>query len=423
MNVRTHPTPARDAAPGSPWVIVWQAACAMAAGVGVGRFVYTPILPLMQAQAGMSAQLGALLATANYLGYLVGAVIGTLAPALVRSRTALRGSLVVLIATLALMPAAHDPAWWFSLRALAGAASAVVFVITISALLPRLRGQRNHFAGWAFGGAGAGIALSGVLVAVVGSASTWQLAWWCSAALTSLFLVGAWPLDTGVAAAPVAPGDRPRPSTHRWFAALFVAYSLEGVGYIIAGTFLVAAIEQRTPGLLGTGAWVLVGMAALPSCALWAGLSQRWSRPLLLLVALVMQAVGIALPALLDGTAPALISAFLFGATFLAIGTISLPIGEQLRVPRAVAILTVGYSAGQVLGPLVVTPLLRYGYHQALVLGSLIVLGGAAAAAVLLSRFPHHLAPAAVTQSVPGCRDGARSMLTHPTLGQEVSAR
>jgi MFS family permease len=377
-----------------PWVVVRQAACAMAAGVGVGRFVYTPILPLMQAHAGMSAQVGALLATANYIGYLAGAVIGTLCPAVVRSQTTLRASLLVLVATLALMPATHDSAWWFALRALAGVSSALVFVITISALLPRLRGQRNHLAGWTFGGAGAGIALSGLLVAVVGTVSSWQVAWWASAALTTVFLVGAWPLNTAHVPVPSTSGPPHPPRTHRWFSALFASYTLEGIGYIIAGTFLVAAIEQRTPGLLGAGAWVLVGLAALPSCALWAGLSQRWSRPTLLLVALLIQAVGIALPALFDGVAPALISAFLFGATFLAIGTIALPIGEHLGVPRAVAILTVGYSAGQILGPLVVTPLLHHGYHEALLLGSLIVACAALAAAALRLRFPHHLSTA-----------------------------
>lgn len=396
MTASIEPWPARTARAGSPWTVVRRAAFAMAAGVGVGRFVYTPILPLMQAQAGMSAQTGAALATANYLGYLVGAVVGTLTPAVIRSRAVLRGSLVVLIATLALMPSTRESVWWFALRAMAGVASALVFVMTVSALLPRLRGQRNHLAGWAFGGAGAGIALSGLLVAVVASVSTWEAAWWASAGLTTVFLAGAWRLDTAV---PVAAGGVPvrRPHTRRWFSALLAAYTLEGVGYIIAGTFLVAAIEQRTPGLLGSGAWVLVGLAAFPSCALWAGLSQRWSRPTLLLIALAVQAVGIALPALFDGTAPALVAAFLFGATFLAIGTVALPVGEHLGIPRAVAILTVGYSAGQVLGPIVVTPLLRHGYHQALLAGSLIVLVAVVASAALRLRFPHDLAPASGT--------------------------
>ncbi|WP_409474565.1 YbfB/YjiJ family MFS transporter [Streptomyces sp. HC307] len=64
-----------------------------------------------------------------------------------------------------------------------------------------------------------------------------------------------------------APGTRKPtvvPKTHRWFSALFVAHTLEGIGYFIAGTFLVASIEQTSPGWIGSGAWVLVGLAAIP---------------------------------------------------------------------------------------------------------------------------------------------------------------
>ncbi len=80
----------------------------------------------------------------------------------------------------------------------------------------------------------------------------------------------------------------------------------------------------------------------------------------LLLVALLIQAVGIALPAVIDNVGPALISAVLFGATFLGIGSIALGIGAHLQFPRAVALLTTGYSVGQILGPLVATPLLHH---------------------------------------------------------------
>ncbi|MBP2525839.1 MFS family permease [Rhodococcus sp. PvP104] len=132
-------------------------------------------------------------------------------------------------------------------------------------------------------------------------------------------------------------------------------------------------------------------MAAFPSCVLWAWLSLRWSRPTLLLVALLIQAVGIALPAVIGGVGPALISAFLFGVTFLGIGSIVLAIGAHLQFPRAVALLTAGYSVGQILGPLVVTPLLRDGYRDALLLGAAVVLGAAVAAAVLRFRFPSDL--------------------------------
>ncbi|MFE2825538.1 YbfB/YjiJ family MFS transporter [Streptomyces sp. NPDC059271] len=378
-------------------VHVLQAAAALAAGMGVGRFVFTPIVPLMHTQVRLSPGAGAHLATANYVGYLVGALAGILAPSLVRSPALLRASLVVLVASLAAMPVTHSTVLWMALRLSAGVASALVFVIAVSSLLSHLREHPAHLTGWAFGGVGAGIALSGLLVLAVRSFADWRAAWWASAVLAAFLSVVAWNLRPEVApersvvtAVPDPAGGLVRRArTGRWFAALFTSYTLEGVGYIVAGTFLVAAIEQGSPGWIGSGAWVVVGLAALPSSALWSWLGRRWSRPGLLCAALVIQAVGIALPALFDGVTAALISAVLFGATFIGISTLALATGAHLRFPRSVALLTAGYSVGQILGPLLVAPLLQHGYRQALLLASGVVLAAAVAAAVLRSGFPH----------------------------------
>jgi MFS family permease len=378
----------------SPWAHVARAAAALAAGMGVGRFVYTPILPLMHAQAGLSASAGANLATANYAGYLVGALMGILAPALIRSPLALRACLVALTLTLAGMPATHSTAVWLVLRLLAGIASALIFVIAANSLLSHLGEHPADLPGWAFGGVGAGIALSGLLVLVLRTAADWQAAWWASAALCAVLAAVSWNLrpERTPPAVEGATARRPRTSTHRWFGALFVSYTLEGVGYIVAGTFLVAAIGQNSPGWVGAGAWVLVGLAAVPSAALWARLGRRWSRPDLLLAALVVQAVGIALPALLGSVAAALVSALLFGATFIGVSTLALGTGGQLRYPRSVALLTTGYSVGQILGPLVVAPLLQHGYQRALLVAAAVVLAAALASGVLRIGFPHHMA-------------------------------
>ena len=173
---------------------------------------------------------------------------------------------------------------------------------------------------------------------------------------------------------------------------LLLAYTLEGVGYIIAGTFLVAAIDQTVSTTLGSSAWIIVGVAAVPSAALWAGLSRIWSRPTLLAVALSAQAVGIALPALVGGTAAALVSAVLFGATFLGVATVARP----PRSPGHAAGRghpTTGYSVGQIAGPVLVTPMLHHSYQPALLAGAAIVAVAAVAALVLRHRFPHHLGP------------------------------
>jgi MFS family permease len=378
---------------GSPWPTVVRAAAALAAAMGVGRFAYTPIMPLMHAQTGLSDDLAASLATANYIGYLIGALLGIALPALIRSTAALRYGLLLLAVTMALMPLTHDAGAWWVLRLLAGAASALVFMAAVSALLTGLAAHEHHMMGWAFGGVGAGIALSGLLVAVLERIGSWQAAWLACAALCVALTAASWNLaaPTPAAAEPGAAADTARPRTRRWFAALLASYTLEGIGYIIAGTFLVAAIQQGAPGWIGSSAWTVVGLAALPSCALWMRLARRFSRPTLLMVSLSLQAVGIALPALFAGSTPALGAAVLFGATFMGVSLMALAIGTHLQIPRAVALLTAGYSIGQILGPLLAAPLLHHGYHQALLLAAVLVLAAACGAAACCIRFPHHL--------------------------------
>ncbi|MCX4538509.1 YbfB/YjiJ family MFS transporter [Streptomyces sp. NBC_01669] len=398
-DVLAPPTRSRSQAT-SPWPTVLRGATALAAAMGVGRFAYTPIMPLMHARAGMPESMGASLATANYIGYLAGALLGIAVPPLLRSAAALRTGLLVLAATLALMPLTHDGSAWWALRLVAGAASALVFMTATSSMLSQLAAHAEHMTGWAFGGVGAGIALSGLTVVAVQQAGSWQAAWLSCAALTLLMTAAAWGLvprrtDIALPAAAALAAERPR--THRWFLALLTSYTLEGTGYIIAGTFLVAAIQQGAPGRIGSGAWIVVGLAALPSCALWMRLARRFSRPALLMISLSLQAVGIALPALLTGSASALGAAVLFGATFMGVSTMALAIGTHLQIPRAVALLTAGYSLGQILGPVLAAPLLRHGYHQALLLGAALVLAAACAAAACCLRFPHHLAQRART--------------------------
>ena len=366
-----------------PHVHIVRGAAALAAAMGIGRFVYTPILPLMTAQAGLSPAAAGGLATANYVGYLAGALAGVAAPRLIRTTTTWRWALLAVVASLALMPLTHSVIAWLAIRTVAGFASAVLFVIAVDWMLDHARGRSAQLPGWGLGGVGLGIALSGALVLALPAAG-WRTAWWAAAALAAAVAAIAWHMR-GAGEAPTERSstttDSARP--RRSFVLLLACYSLEGVGYIIAGTFLVAAIGQTSPGWLGNGAWLLVGVAAVPSAAVWAMASGRWSRPALLVVALVVQAAGIALPTLLGGVAPALIGAILFGGTFIGVSTLALAAGRQFPVPGAVAVLTAGYSVGQIAGPLVVTPLVHHGFQSALLTSAAIVAAAAVTAAWL----------------------------------------
>ncbi|GAB3913496.1 MFS transporter [Microlunatus endophyticus] len=381
-------------AAGGSWRVAAQTAAALAAAMGVGRFVFTPILPLMETQSGLTRQGASLLATGNYLGYLLGGILGILVSGLGRARRALRTSGLVLIASLVVMPLTHDVATWVVIRGLAGVASAVMFMVAGHTILTRLASSTPRSVGWAYGGVGAGIAASGILIAVVGAVGDWRAAWWSASVLTAVLVAVGWPIGES--------GNRPGSRTavaatrrgHRArFALLAGSYFLEGTGYIIAGTFLVAAVSATGPRWLGSSVWIIVGLAVVPSSALWTWLSTRASRPSLIAGALVLQAIGMGLPALSAGPWVAVVAAALFGVTFVGITTLSLATGRHLGIPGAIAILTAGYGIGQVIGPLVVTPLLGNGYRPALLVGSAIVLAGAVAALFLRVGFPHYDQP------------------------------
>ncbi|MEU7167557.1 YbfB/YjiJ family MFS transporter [Streptomyces morookaense] len=365
---------------------VLQGALAMAVAMGVGRFVFTPILPMMEHQTHVTASDGASIATANYLGYLLGALAAGFIPPLIRSRAVLPVCLAVLVATLAAMPLTTALPLWVALRFLAGAASALVFVGTARSAQAGLR-HRPRLIGWVYGGVGLGIAVTGLAVLLIHQSGTWRQAWWVAAALsavTALFIARAPAEEAAPAAARTAPPQRPARGSLGWLA---VSYFLEGVGYIVAATFLVAALSaDGSPSWLGTGAWVIVGLAAFPSCVLWMALSLRVPRPLLLTVALLVQAMAVALPSVLGGTGAAVVSAVGFGGTFMAITQLSLVTGTALGTPRTVALLTAGYGLGQVAGPLVVQPVLSHGYRPALAISGGVLLAAALCAAPLMRR-------------------------------------
>jgi hypothetical protein len=372
----------------------------------------------MTAQAGLSPQAAALIATANYGGYLVGALIGIAYPGLVRFRAGFRWSLVAVVASLATMPLTGSAVVWAALRCLGGVASAAVFMTAAAALLTHVKGVHSHLAGWGYAGVGIGIALTGASSMTLCGPTGWQSGWMQAAVLAAVAACLSWtmPLDGArdqlARDAPKTPSagderaggtthlptsqaqlarDRPEPGpgtaarspgrrrkTVGASVALTVSYGLEGVGYVIAGTFLLAAIDATAWSAVGPAAWVLVGLAAAPSCAAWTGLSRRFPAGRLLPVLLTAQSVGLALAATRSGAVGALIAALLFGGTFMGAVALTMALGRQLPFPRAVAVLTAAYAAGQIVGPLITRMLVSHGYRPALGIGAAVVLVAAA---------------------------------------------
>ena len=137
-------------ATGTAAIPAWQVALAgmvsLAVAMGIGRFAFTPLLPMMLADGSIDLATSSWLASANYLGYLVGALMCTFQP-MVWRRLGWSGAVKLtvmvragLVATtlLTLGMAVHLPAIWPLLRFAAGVASALVFIYVSTWSLTRL---------------------------------------------------------------------------------------------------------------------------------------------------------------------------------------------------------------------------------------------------------------------------------------------
>src|SRR5580700_5174725 len=270
---------------------------AIAAAIGIGRFVYTPILPPMIEALGLSKAQAGLIASANFLGYLVGALLAAM-PTLPGSRRLwLLCALAVSSLTTAAMGLSGTMPSFLVLRFVGGAASAFVLIIASTVVLERLaQAGRSGLSALHFAGVGSGIAVSAALVAaMLLLGHDWRSLWLASGAVSLGALLAVAILLPDRAATPAPPlarggdvtGDASLPR-------LIVAYGLFGFGYIITTTFLVT-IVRITPLIRGLEPliWIVFGLAAAPSVALWAWIARRFGISSALAFACVIEAAGV----------------------------------------------------------------------------------------------------------------------------------
>ncbi|HTD34485.1 MAG TPA: YbfB/YjiJ family MFS transporter [Candidatus Elarobacter sp.] len=347
-----------------------------AVAMGVGRFAYTPLLVVMRADAGLDVASAGVLASANLAGYLAGALAATL-PVLQRRRV---GIVIGASAGVAILTAAMagPAALWLPSRLLTGVCSGLVFVLTVNVVFDHAKRERSRWGPpMLFSGVGFGIAASGLLVPAFASFGGSRGTWLALGALSALAvaLVARWlPREGGTrnpASTTDADGaDAGAPTTAadtsgavgaqiRAFWWLALVYGIEGGVYIIPATFLVAMIAE-TPALAAFApfAWVVVGLLAVPSAALWSAAAHRIGLASALCLAFVAQALALLIPSFAGGLVGALAVAIGIGGTFIAISALSLNLGRSYwpeRSDAAAGVLTALYGAGQIAGPLVAT--------------------------------------------------------------------
>ena len=336
--------------------------CAIAAGIGVGRFVYTPILPPMIAALGLSKSQAGLIASANFLGYLIGALLAAM-PTLPGSRRCwVLGALAASVVTTAAMGLSDTMPAFLVLRFAGGVASAFVLILASTIVLEHLHELgRGGLSAIHFAGVGSGIAVSAALVAaLLRAGQPWSALWLASGALALGALAAAallLPHHDGAAPARGAPAHRALdPRLKRMIA----AYGFYGFGYVITATFLVA-IVRGAPAIraLEPVIWIVFGLAAAPSIALWTWVAAPIGIPRAFALACVVEAVGVLASVAWQTTAGVFAAAILVGGTFMALTALGLMRGRELAqngaqggdARRALALMTSAFGIGQIVGP------------------------------------------------------------------------
>lgn len=379
------PLPGREV-----WRAMLSGLCATLVGLGLARFAYTPLLPVLIEAHWFSASQASYLGAANLAGYVAGALLAMPMAARMHGPALLRT--MMLLATVALLACAWpvNIAWFFAWRFLSGVSGGVLMVLAAPTVLPHVaRARRGLAGGVIFMGVGLGIALSGLLVPLLlarGLTQTWLALGALSFALTMLSWPG-WPQR----AAPLKehPTQASQHLPVRALRGVYAAYSLNALGLVPHMIFLVDFVARGLgQGLAaGAGYWVLFGLGAV--CGpIGGGLAaDRLGFKLALRLAFAVQLIALVLPALGMTSAGLMVSSVLMGAftpgiVGLVLGRLNELLAHHLAAQkRAWGTATTGFAIFQAVGAYALSYLLIHsgGNHRLL-----FALGAAAVLLALL---------------------------------------
>jgi predicted MFS family arabinose efflux permease len=327
--------------------------------LGVARFAYTPLLPLMQQQAGLGVAAAGWLAAINYAGYLTGAVIASRISSLVLKDRLYRIGMVLAIVSTLVMGLSTNVVVWALSRYVAGLTSAAAMLLSTGLIMNWLiRHNYRSEMGIHFAGIGLGIAGCAGAVMLFTPWLDWREQWFAFTALGCVLLVPAlrWlppPDSSGLTTSGQKLQDQP-PSP-LYLRVLMAAYFCAGFGYVVSVTFIVAIVNQL-PGLSGWGnlVFLAIGVGAAPACINWDLIARRTGDLNALILAAMLQIVGILLPVLVPGLWAAMLGSLLFGGTF--IGMVSLVLSMAGRYypgmpAKMMGKMTLSYGAAQIMGP------------------------------------------------------------------------
>ncbi|MGE6570684.1 YbfB/YjiJ family MFS transporter [Shewanella vesiculosa] len=326
--------------------------------VGVARFSYSLLLPIMQDGAGLTELGGGWLASTNFMGYMSGVLLAASLHNMNYKYNLHRLYLILSVLTSAAMVMTTDMVTWAVLRFIAGVCASGGFIIA-SGLILKWLVKHHHRAelGIHFSGAGLSIIITSLLVEFMLTISAdWQQQWLALAVMAAVFAIPAWlwmphPFIDGQ----VGGTAKDTPPSKVFKSLMMLAYFCAGYGYAVSSTFIVDIVE-RVEGLQGQGglAFLLVGLAATPAALIWDRIARKTGYIKALIVAYIFQAIGIILPAINDSLPVVILSALMFGGTFIACVSMVLTMAGKFypsNPAKFMGTMTLAYGAAQILAP------------------------------------------------------------------------
>jgi len=372
------------------------AAIALAVAMGIGRFAFTPLLPLMLRDGSLAEGAGAWLAASNYLGYLAGAVTARRLrlppPALTRA------SLAGIVVATGAMGAFDGLAAWIVLRCVAGVLSAWTLISTSAWSLQRLaQAGRSDLSGMVYAGVGLGIAFAGLFCLAAARPGVSASRLWLELAAAAALLVSVASLSVGrLSSTCASPGSTPLSGCEPGASiGLVICYGVLGFGYILPATFLPVLARELIddPQVFGL-AWPVFGVGAAlstiatASCFGFANRLRTWA------VSHLLMAAGVILPSVWLGAMAIAIAAILVGSTFMVVTMVGLQEARARQPDNPTALLaqmTAAFAIGQLAGPLAcgIIGQLEVGHRAALGYALQIAACALAASAAYLWRQSH----------------------------------
>ena len=337
-------------------ILILTGIAALTIAVGIGRFSYTPILPYMISELNLTTTEAGLIASSNYLGYLLGSLIPIFPQFPKNIRSIFIYSIFISIISLFSMGLTNNFEVFLFIRFIHGVFSAFVLILGTSLIVSHVQKKGKLFLGTAhFSGVGLGMALSAIVVSYLGFLNfTWDELWF-SIGILAIILSFQIVKFTPIQKAEVKYNLKSKNKINLGFSLITISYGLYGFGYVAFGTFI-STMSRLTPGLEKTEpyVWFVVGVTGIPSVFFWNWFGSKIGNDIGLFLANLILGLGVLFSVLINNEFGIFISCILFGLSFVPITSMCLLEGQKRFSGSFIvstAILTFSFSIGQMIGP------------------------------------------------------------------------